>query len=120
MSIGLFYALIGGLLFALGVGGLILRPHLLSKILAFNILGSGAFLVLVGLGQRDGTPDPVPQAMVLTGIVVAVAATALALALARRLLDLSGDMVLPGEKAADEAETGDQDAAPGDGPRGGA
>ncbi len=120
MSIGLFYALVGGLLFALGVGGLILRPHLLSKILAFNILGSGAFLVLVGLGQRDGTPDPVPQAMVLTGIVVAVAATALALALARRLLDLSGDMVLPGEKAADEAEAGDQEAAPGDGPRGGA
>jgi len=40
----------------------------------------------VGLAQRDGGVDPVPQAMVLTGIVVAVAATALALALARRLV----------------------------------
>ena len=48
-------------------------------------MGSGAFLVFVGLAQRDGAVDPVPQAMVLTGIVVAVAATALALALARRL-----------------------------------
>lgn len=87
MSAGLLYALAGAVLFALGVAGLILRAHPLRKILAFNIMGSGAFLVLVGLGQRDGTPDPVPQAMVLTGIVVAIAATALALALARRLLE---------------------------------
>ncbi len=97
MSAGLFYALTGGLLFALGLAGLILRAHVLRKLLAFNILGSGAFLVLVGLGGRDGTPDPVTQAMVLTGIVVAVAATALGLALARRLLELTGDMALPGE-----------------------
>jgi multicomponent Na+:H+ antiporter subunit C len=62
-------------------------------------MGSGIFLVLVGLGQRTGIPDPVPQAMVLTGIVVAIAATALALALARRLLDLSGEMRLPEEAA---------------------
>ncbi len=54
-------------------------------------MGSGAFLVLVGLAQRAGMADPVPQAMVLTGIVVSVAATALALALARRLHKLSGD-----------------------------
>jgi multicomponent Na+:H+ antiporter subunit C len=98
MSLGLFYALLGGGLFALGLAGLILRPHLLAKIIGFNVMGSGAFLVLVGLGSRDGVADPVPQAMVLTGIVVAVAATALALALARRLLELSGDMVLPGER----------------------
>ncbi|MGF1644168.1 MAG: NADH-quinone oxidoreductase subunit K [Thiotrichales bacterium] len=54
--------MVGGVLFVLGLGGLILRPHVLSKILAFNILGSGAFLILVGLGQRGGAPDPVPQA----------------------------------------------------------
>jgi len=58
-------------------------------------MGSGAFLVLVGLAQRSGTPDPVPQAMVLTGIVVAVAATALALALARRLHAQTGGFELP-------------------------
>lgn len=98
MSLGLFYALVGGGLFCIGLAGLILRPHLLVKIIAFNVLGSGAFLVLVGLGSRDGTADPVPQAMVLTGIVVAVAATALGLALARRMLELSGDMYLPGER----------------------
>ena len=89
---GLIYAIAGVALFATGVAGLILKVHWLRKILAFNIMGSGAFLVLVGLGQRDGVPDPVPQAMVLTGIVVAVAATALALGLARRLLNMTGQM----------------------------
>lgn len=97
MSAAVIYAITGVALFVLGMAGLILQPHLLRKILAFNIMGSGIFLVLVGLAQRAGTPDPVPQAMVLTGIVVAIAATALALALGRQLLHLSGDMRLPEE-----------------------
>jgi multicomponent Na+:H+ antiporter subunit C len=95
MSAALLYALAGAALFSIGVAGLILQPHLLRKIIAFNIMGSGAFLVLIGLGQREGSTDPISQAMVLTGIVVSVAATALALALARRLLDLTGKMRLP-------------------------
>lgn len=98
MSAALLYALAGTALFAIGLAGLLLLPHLLRKILAFNILGSSVFLVLVGLGQRDGTADPVPQAMVLTGIVVAIAATALALALSRQLLDLTGQMRLPEDR----------------------
>jgi multicomponent Na+:H+ antiporter subunit C len=104
VSPGLLYALAGAALFAIGLAGLLALPQLLRKILAFNILGSGAFLVLVGLGQRDGIADPVPQAMVLTGIVVAIAATALALALARQLLERSGRMQLPEDPldAADE------------------
>lgn len=95
------YALAGAALFVAGAAGMVLQSHLLRKILAFNIMGSGAFLALVGLGQRAGPPDPVPQAMVLTGIVVAISATALALALARRLLNLTGHMRLP-RKAADD------------------
>ncbi len=85
MTSGLVFALAGVLLFVLGLGGVVMLSHALRRILAFNLMGSGAFLVLVGLAQRDGGVDPVPQAMVLTGIVVAVAATALALALVRRL-----------------------------------
>ena len=69
--------------------------NLLRRILAFNLMGSGIFLVLVGLAQRQDHVDPVPQAMVLTGIVVAVAATALALALVRKLHALSGSLDLP-------------------------
>ena len=81
MTPGLIYALVGLVLFVLGSGGVILLTHPVRRILAFNLMGSGVFLVLVGLAQRDGHADPVPQAMVLTGIVVSVAATALALAL---------------------------------------
>lgn len=92
---GLLFALVGIVLFALGAAGVVLIAHLLRRILAFNLMGSGAFLVLVGLAQRNDVPDPVPQAMVLTGIVVAVAATALALALARRLHALTGRLELP-------------------------
>jgi len=105
VSVGLLYALAGAALFAIGLAGLLALPHLLRKILAFNILGSGAFLILVGLGQRDGSVDPVPQAMVLTGIVVAIAATALALALARQLLERTGRMRLPEDR--DDAEVDD-------------
>ena len=94
MSTAMIFALAGVALFATGVAGLILQRHLLRKILGFNIMSSGAFLLLVGLGQRDGF-DPVPHAMVLTGIVVSVAATALALALARRLFNLTGETRLP-------------------------
>jgi multicomponent Na+:H+ antiporter subunit C len=98
VTTGLLFALVGVALFALGVAGVALLAQLLRRILAFNLMGSGAFLVLVGLAQRGDEPDPVPQAMVLTGIVVAVAATALALALVRRLHALTGRLELPGDE----------------------
>ncbi len=95
MTSGLLFALVGIALFAFGAAGVVWISHLLRRILAFNLMGSGAFLVLVGLAQRNDVPDPVPQAMVLTGIVVAVAATALALAMVRRLYLLTGQLELP-------------------------
>lgn len=91
-SSGVVFAIAGTLLFAFGTAGVLIVRPLLRRILAFNVMGSGAFLVLVGLAQRNGLPDPVTQAMVLTGIVVAVAATALALALLRRLHALTGGL----------------------------
>lgn len=98
MSNGLLFACVGAILFAMGIAVVILIGNLLRRILAFNVMGSGAFLILVGLAQRDDVPDPVPQAMVLTGIVVAVAATALALALVRRLHALTGRLELPADE----------------------
>jgi len=85
MTTGIVFAITGALLFAAGIAYIFLVDNSIRRILAFNVMGSGVFLILVGLAQRDGASDPVPQAMVLTGIVVAVAATALALALVRRL-----------------------------------
>ena len=75
------YLFAGGLLFIIGLHGLILCRSLLRKILALNIMDSGVFMILLSLAARSDPPDPVPQAMVLTGIVVAVSATALALVL---------------------------------------
>jgi multicomponent Na+:H+ antiporter subunit C len=81
------YAITSVVLFCIGFYGLIALPHLLRKILGFNVMGIGVFLFLVTLATRGpgSEPDPVPQAMVLTGIVVAVSATAFALTLARRI-----------------------------------
>lgn len=87
MSTATLYALSGVLLFVMGFYGLIIYPMLLRKVLAVNIMGSGVFMVLIALAYRGiaAPPDPVPHAMVLTGIVVAVSAMALALALIRRV-----------------------------------
>lgn len=98
MSTDLFYALIGVSLFTLGLYALIKHAHILRKILAINVMGSGVFLVLVALATGDQQAfDPVPHAMVITGIVVAISATALALALMLRLREASGLAVLPEE-----------------------
>jgi multicomponent Na+:H+ antiporter subunit C len=82
VSAVLLYAMTGALLALAGGLGLVLGAHPVRRIVAMNIFGSGVFLVMIALAARasDG-PDPVPQAMVLTGIVVAVSATAVALAL---------------------------------------
>ena len=75
--------------FGIGLWGVFAQPHWVRKILAANVAGSGLFLVFIAVARRAiGGPDPVPHALVLTGIVVAVSATALALAVARRLAEL--------------------------------
>jgi len=100
MSHDILYALVGVGLFTLGLYALIAHAHLLRKILAINVLGSGVFLMLVALGERAPavSPDPVPHAMVITGIVVAVSATTLALALMLRVQTETGQAELPEER----------------------
>ena len=99
MNSGLLFALAGLGLLVIGAWGLVLRAHLIRKVLAINIMGSGAFLILVGAGAMGAGPvDPVPQAMVITGIVVAVSATALALALVLRLAHATGKPALPEDR----------------------
>jgi len=96
MSQVLWYALVGTGLFVLGLLGLILYRHLLRRVLALNVMGSGVFLIFVALARRAGAlPDPVPHAMVLTGLVVSVSATALALVLISRVQSQYGRPVLP-------------------------
>jgi multicomponent Na+:H+ antiporter subunit C len=99
-SVESIYLLAASALFGAGVYGVLVAGHLLRKILALNVLGMAVFLLLVTLGRPGAEVlDPVPQALVLTGIVVAVSATAFALALLLALyrrsgsadLDTSGD-----------------------------
>lgn len=92
MPSSLLFASGGIMLFFIALHALLVHRHLLRKILAANVMGSGVFLVFISLGSRapDGITDPVPQAMVLTGIVVALCFTAVALALAVRIHRLTG------------------------------
>lgn len=98
MSTATLYGLCGAVLVGLGLFGLLVDPQSLRKILGFNLIGGGVFL-LFGVVARRGAAagfggDPVPQALVITGLVVAFAATALAVALLLRLFQQTGQATL--------------------------
>jgi multicomponent Na+:H+ antiporter subunit C len=100
MSGEILFGLCGAALVGIGLYGVICQPGALRRILAFNLLGSGVFLLFGVIAKRGGGAlaaagegadgDPVPQALVITGLVVAFAATAIAIALLRRLAEVSG------------------------------
>ena len=86
------------LLFSIGLATLFLHPNLIKKIIGLNLMDTSIFLFLAAMGYVEGgqapilTPgeevvsiNPVPGALVLTGVVAAVSTTALFLALACRL-----------------------------------
>lgn len=76
------YLLLAALLIGMSLVGLFRTADLLRRVLALNVLASAVFLMLVSLARTAEGIDPLPHAMVLTGIVVAVSTTAAALALA--------------------------------------
>jgi multicomponent Na+:H+ antiporter subunit C len=92
------FGLCGAVAAGLGLYGLITDAQGLRKILAFNLLGAGAFLVFGVVARRGAAAgfggDPVPQALVITGMVVAFAATAMAVALLLRLFNATGATTL--------------------------
>ena len=94
------YPLTGAALVGLGLYGIVTLRHPLRQLLAVNVVGAGIFLILGGLGRGTASTDPFPQALVITGIVVAFSATTLAVALLQRLFELTGEARLddePGE-----------------------
>jgi multicomponent Na+:H+ antiporter subunit C len=92
---------------------MVTNPLPLRKILAFNLLGTGVFLFFGVVARRGAAAgfggDPIPQALVITGIVVAFSATALALALLLRLFQATGSATLRPDATAD---AGQDPAAP--------
>lgn len=97
MTHAALYGICGVTLFTVAFCGAVVSRHLLRKVIAINLMGTSVFLVLIALASRtpDGRVDAVPQAMVLTGVVVALGSTALALGLVRRFYRETGRTDLP-------------------------
>ena len=83
----------GGLgLVGLSLWAFSLHRHLLRRLLAFNVMGTGIFLILMTLA-RDTAPTA-GQGLVVTGLLVALLGTALGSLLIRRL-DVQGSLPIP-------------------------
>lgn len=88
-------------LFLIGIYGVITKKDLVKIILSIGILGYSANLFLILVGYRDGAffpileegvsrgamVDPLPQALVLTSIVIELGTTALLVAFAIKLYE---------------------------------
>ncbi len=83
------------LLFCIGLYNVIVRRNIVKKLIGLNIMETSVFFFYISLGYtRNGVApvagagadptrmvNPVPQVLVLTGIIVAVGVTALALSM---------------------------------------
>ena len=104
MNVETLFALCACALVGIGLYGLIVQPHPLRKLVAFNIMGTGVFVLFGALAKRGAAAgmaaDPVPQAMLITAIVVAFAATAVTGALLLRLIESTDSASLANEPPA--------------------
>jgi len=86
------------ILFLIGLYAVIAKNNLIKKFMGLNIMETAvfAFIITVGVveggdapilgaGARPPFVNPLPQALILTGIVVALSTTALALSLIVRI-----------------------------------
>lgn len=87
------------ILFIIGALTVLTRSSLFKKLLGINIMETAVFLIFIAAGNirgaaepilSEGNPEavyinPLPSALMLTGIVVSVSVTAFALALIIRL-----------------------------------
>ena len=109
MNAATLFGLCAAVLIGLGLFGMVVNPQPLRKILAFNVIGAGVFLLLGAIARRGAAfgmgGDPVPQALLITGIVVAFSATALAVAVLLRLFDVTGSVTLSADAPARSDKT---------------
>ena len=100
----------GFTLILIGLYGALTNRNILRMIVAFTVANTGVDLVIVAIGYMHGRTapilddavpvaeaaariiDPVPQALVLTAIVIGVGVTALMLAYAYRLHQTKGTL----------------------------
>ena len=84
-------------LFILGIWGMVKKDNLIKKVVALNIFNSSIVIFFIYLASRSGstapimergirdTVDPLPQALMLTAIVIGICLTALALSLVLKM-----------------------------------
>jgi len=100
----------GFILILIGLYGALTNRNILRMIIAFTVANTGVNLVLVAVGYMPGRTapildaavpvteaaasiiDPVPQALVLTAIVIGVGVTALMLAFVYKLYATKGSL----------------------------
>ena len=94
------------ILFLLGLYTIAVKPNLVKKIMGLNIMETSVFLFIVSIGmvgsgdapvviegvKPASMVNPIPQALILTGIVVAVSTTAVALSLCIKIHDHYGTL----------------------------
>ncbi len=111
----LLYAAI--ILMMLGLYGILTQRNIIKIIISLNILeiGLNIFIISIGFvnggvapiftGQNNlgsiGFVDPLPQALVLTAIVIGVGTTALGLALAKKIYAKYGTFEIDDMKGAE-------------------
>ena len=92
------------ILFAIGLAIMVMDPNLIKKIIGLNIVDTAIFLFIVSSGyihggsaaivktglERPYYVNPLPSALILTGIVVAISVTAFSLALVVKLYSYYG------------------------------
>ncbi|MCU7833800.1 MAG: NADH-quinone oxidoreductase subunit K [gamma proteobacterium symbiont of Taylorina sp.] len=100
----------GFILILMGLYGALTNSNILRMIVAFSVANTGVNIVLVAVGYIDGRTapildaavpvaeaavriiDPVPQALVLTAIVIGLGVTTLMLAYAYKLYEIKGTL----------------------------
>jgi len=111
------------ILFGIGLTTLLLNKNLIKKIIGFNIMETSIFLFLTAKGYiaGRGAPiiingntqieyyiNPLPSALVLTGIVIAVSVTSFMLALCLKIYDLYGTLDMDKITLLDMAERSEE------------
>ena len=105
MDLGIIAVSVGFLLILVGVWGILTQKNIIKIVIGFSVFDTGLHMIMVGIGYvKGGTApildgaivpgtvlssivDPVPQALVLTAIVIGLGVTALMLAYVVRLFE---------------------------------
>lgn len=82
-----------------GALGFALRADFLRRVLAFNVMSTGAFLLLVGLASPEDMASPAMTGLLILLLLVTTALSGVALALRTALVRTSGEAA-PDEESA--------------------